>query len=112
MGNITGRSDADPTALPIQHSPDGVTFNVRVVPRAGRTAAAGVRAGALLVRIAAAPVEGAANAALTDYLAGLLGVPRRQIVIDAGLKSRDKRVRVIGMTRDGVRARLSAILHA
>lgn len=112
MGNITGRSDADPAALPIQHSPDGITFSVRVVPRAGRTAAAGVRAGALLVRLAAAPVEGAANEALTGYLADLFDVPRRQVTIDAGLKARDKRVRVIGVSPDDVRARLSAILHA
>ena len=91
---------------------DGVTFCVRVVPRAGRTGIAGVRGDALLVRLAAAPVEGAANAALTDYLADVLGVPRRQVVLDAGLKSRDKRVRVAGLTADAVRAKLSDILAA
>jgi uncharacterized protein YggU (UPF0235/DUF167 family) len=80
------------------------------VPRAGKTAIAGMRGDALLVRLAAAPVDGAANDALLDLLAGVLDCPRRSLTIASGGKSRDKRIRVAGLTADQVAARVSAIL--
>ncbi len=79
---------------------DGCLVEVRVVPRAGRTALAGARGGALLVRLAAAPVEGAANEALIELIAGALGVPKRQVVVVAGARSRAKRVVVHGLTAE------------
>ena len=79
---------------------------MRVVPRAGRSGIAGMRDGAVLVRLAAAPVDGAANAELIAVLAEALKVPRRDIVIVSGERSRSKRVRVAGMDR----ARALAIL--
>ena len=72
-------------------------IDVRVVPRAGRSGVAGVRDGALLVRLAAAPVDGAANAELIEILAKALDLPRRRIEIVSGDRSRSKRVRVIGL---------------
>jgi uncharacterized protein (TIGR00251 family) len=63
---------------------------VRVIPRAGRTEIAGVRDGAVLVRLAAAPVEGAANAELIDLLARILRIPKRDITIVSGERSRSK----------------------
>ena len=75
-------------------------MHVRVVPRAGRTALAGRRGDALLVRLAAAPVEGAANEALIEFLAEVFGCRRSDISITSGQKSRDKRVRIAGMTQD------------
>lgn len=93
-------------------SAKGVTFAVRVVPRAGRTGVAGVRNDALLVRLAAAPVDGAANDALVACLASLLERPRRDIAIVSGQTSRDKRIAVQGMTAEALRARLDAILAA
>lgn len=87
---------------------DGCQVLVRVVPRAGRTALAGERDGALLVRLAAAPVEGAANDALVAVLAHALGVPRRAIRLLAGERSRDKRLLVAGMTADAAARRLAA----
>ena len=74
-------------------------IDVRVIPRAGRSAIAGVRDGAILVRLAAAPGAGAANAELIDLLAGTLQVPKRDIAIVSGDRSRSKRVRVAGMNR-------------
>jgi uncharacterized protein len=72
---------------------------VRVVPRAGRSGFAGLRDGALLVRLAAAPVDGAANDELIALLARALHIPKRDITIISGERSRAKRVRVAGMNR-------------
>ena len=64
-------------------TPDGLVLQVRVVARAGRSAVAGVRDDALLVRLAAAPVDGAANAELIAVLAEAFGVPRRAVTLVA-----------------------------
>jgi uncharacterized protein (TIGR00251 family) len=90
--------------IPVLESSAGVTFRVRVVPRAGRTSMAGERGDALLVRLAAPPVEGAANEALVAFLAGLLDVPRRQVTIAAGERSRDKIVRIAGVDPARIRS--------
>jgi uncharacterized protein len=82
----------------VQDAPDGVVVSVRVVPRAPVSRIDGVRAGALLVRLQAAPVDGAANDALVAVLADALGVPRRHVTILSGARSRDKRVHVRGIS--------------
>jgi uncharacterized protein len=87
-------------------TPDGVVIDVRVVPRAGRSGVAGTRNGALLVRLNAPPVDGAANAELVDVLADVLGVPRRDVTIASGATSKQKRVRVVGITVDDAASRL------
>jgi hypothetical protein len=79
---------------------------IRIVPRAAKAGVAGVRAEAVLVRVAAAPVDGAANAELVDTLARALGLPRRAVQITAGATSRSKRVHVEGLTRDEALRRL------
>ena len=86
-------------------------LTVRVIPRASKSAISGRRGDALLIRLAAPPVEGAANAALAEFLARTFGRPRRDVVIVAGHKSRDKRVRIDGISDADVSARLSAILN-
>jgi hypothetical protein len=101
---------ADFSPLPLAESSAGVTFAVRVIPRAGRTAVAGVRGGALLVRLAAPPVDGAANDALIAFLARQFDCPKRHVAIVAGLSSRDKRVAIVGLTTAAVGGRLSDIL--
>lgn len=73
---------------------------VRVVPRASKAGVAGLRQDAVLVRIGAAPVDGAANAELIDTLARALDLPRRAVTITAGATSRTKRVHVEGVSRD------------
>ncbi len=72
---------------------------MRVIPRAGRSGLAGLREGAVLVRLAAAPVDGAANDELVAVLARALDLPKRAITIVSGERSRSKRVRVQGLTR-------------
>jgi uncharacterized protein len=78
--------------------------DVRVVPRAGRTGFAGERDGRLLIRLAAPPVEGAANDALLAFLATALDLPRRNLRIVAGEHSRNKRIAIEGLTLEQVRA--------
>ena len=73
-----------------------LTFDVRVVPRASRTEAAGEHDGALRVRVAAPPVEGAANTELARFLARALGVRARDVEIVSGHASRLKRVSATG----------------
>jgi uncharacterized protein (TIGR00251 family) len=98
--------------LTLTESADGVTLPIRAVPRASRDALDGVAEGALRVRLAAPPVEGAANKALVVFLAGVLGVPKRDIEIATGEHGRRKLVRVRGLTADVVRARLAVASRA
>ncbi len=91
-------------SLSIQADGSGVSFAVRVLPRAQRNAFQGVREGALVVRLAAPPLEGRANAALQAFLAEALGVRRSQVTIRTGEKSRNKVVRVEGVQADQVQA--------
>lgn len=88
-----------------------MTFLVRVVPRAGKTGVAGTRGNALLVRLAAPPVDGAANDALTALMAELFDRPRRDVAIVSGQTSRNKRVAIAGVTAEGAAARLAAALN-
>jgi uncharacterized protein (TIGR00251 family) len=83
----------------------GVVIDVRVIPRASKAGLAGTRDDALLVRLKAPPVEGAANDELIELIAGVLEVPRRSVRIVAGERARLKRVRVDGLSvTDAARA--------
>ena len=81
-------------------------LDVRVMPRAGRSGFGGLRDGALLVRLAAAPVDGAANDELIALLAKALRIPKRDITIVSGERSRTKRVRIAGIDREQALAKL------
>ena len=91
----------------LTQSGDAVLITVRVIPRATRSQIAGTRNDALLVRLSAPPVDGAANAELIDVLSDALGVPRRSVTLVSGERSRSKRVRVAGMAADDVRRALN-----
>lgn len=71
----------------------------------------GTRGDALLVRLAAAPVEGAANEELIAVLSRALDVPRRQVSVIAGEHARDKRVLLEATTLAQIETRLSNILN-
>ena len=86
--------------------PAETVIAVRVIPRSPRTRVDGMRGDAFLIRLAAPPVEGAANDALIAFLADHLELPRRNIRIVSGDKSRDKRVAVTGLDTETIAARL------
>lgn len=90
----------------IAETASGVELDVRVIPRAKKSGLGGVRDGAVLIRLAAPPVEGAANEALISFLSEILRVPRRAIRIVSGERSRHKRVAVDGLAGDLARTHL------
>ena len=80
-----------------------VRFSVHIQPRASTNEIAGVHGDALKIRIAAPPIDGAANDALTKFLSDLFAVARRDVRIIAGETSRSKIVEVDGITERAVR---------
>ena len=74
----------------------GLTFAVRVVPRASRSEIIGEHNGALRVRIAAPPVAGAANRELVRTLAKIFKLPQNAVEIVSGANSKNKTVRLRG----------------
>ena len=83
-------------------------ISVRIVPRASRDVVVGMRAGALLVRVTAAPVDGAANEALVRVLARRLGVTKGALRIATGRTSKLKIVEIEGLEEADLQRRLSA----
>ncbi len=94
--------------MTVTQTADGVVIDVRVTPRSSRSEFAGVRDGALLFRLHAPPVDGAANAEVVDLIAALLSVPRSAVAIVTGNRNRLKRVRVHGASATHVSATLAA----
>lgn len=92
----------------IRETAAGVELDVRVIPRARKTEPAGVRGSAVLVRVAAPPVEGAANDALVAFFAEALRVPRRAVRIVTGERGRQKRVAIDGVSAEAVRQLVGA----
>ena len=88
---------------------DGVSFPVRVAPRAKRSAVAGVTGDALKVAVQQPPEDGRANEAVIEVLADWLGVKRRQVAIVTGTTHRNKIVRVTGVSRALVEERLQSL---
>jgi uncharacterized protein len=93
--------------IPIQESSAGVTFAVKVHPRARKSAITGELGDALKVSLTAPPIEGRANDACIEFFANLLKVPRTSVTIAAGQSSRSKVIRITGLTAQQVRDRLT-----
>jgi uncharacterized protein (TIGR00251 family) len=79
---------------------------VRVQPRAKRDEVVGERAGAVVIRLSAPPVDGKANAALCRFVAERAGVARSAVSVVRGASARDKTLRVEGVDSDALRAAL------
>ena len=92
--------------IPLQESGGGVTLAVRVHPRAKKNAITGELGDALKVSLTTPPVEGRANEACVEFFAKLLKVPRSSVTIASGQSSRNKVIRVAGVTGQYVRDRL------
>ncbi len=86
-----------------------VRVDVRVLPRAPRTAVGGTRAGRLLVRVTAPPVDQAANDAVIRALADALGLPSRALRIVTGAQSRNKTIEIAGPDAGRLQAQLAAL---
>ncbi|HSD28274.1 MAG TPA: DUF167 domain-containing protein [Vicinamibacteria bacterium] len=93
-------------ALDLRETSAGLTLRVRVQPRASRDALSGERQGALVVRLTAPPVEGAANEALARFLGKALGVAPSAVRVVNGATSRNKVVSVAGLDAATARERL------
>jgi uncharacterized protein (TIGR00251 family) len=91
---------------PFQHHRDGTLIDILVQPRASKSEITGVHDGALRIRIAAPPVDGAANDAIIELLSKRLQVRRADIQIISGATGRRKRVMVQGIDTAQVTARL------
>jgi uncharacterized protein (TIGR00251 family) len=75
-----------------------IRISVYVQPRASKTAVAGLHGDAWKIRVAAPPVDNAANLALTDFIAAKLGIPRKSVRVAAGGTSRRKIVEIDDVT--------------
>ncbi len=93
-------------ALDLRTAGDGLTLRVRVQPRASKDALGGEREGALVVRLTAPPVEGAANEALARFLGRTLGVAPSAVRVVRGTSGRNKLVSVAGIDAAAARERL------
>lgn len=83
-----------------------VFFKVRVLPRASRECVAGIYEDALKIRLTAAPLEGKANEACRAFLSKILGVPRSRVEIVSGHTSRNKVIKVSGLSPEKIKALL------
>jgi len=92
--------------IPLHETSSGVTFAVKVQPRARRNAIVGELGDALKIALTAPPVDGRANQACIDYFANLLNLPRSSITIASGQSSRNKVIRVVGISADELKRRL------
>jgi len=95
--------------LRVRETKEGVTFAIRVLPRSSKCELAGIQGDALKIRITAPPVEGRANEECISFLASLFNVKKVQIAIEAGHKSKNKRVSIAGLTSVDVHAALPEI---
>jgi uncharacterized protein len=91
---------------PVRAADGGVTLTVRVTPRASRNQVIGLDHGAIKIKLTAPPVEGAANAALIEFVAEWLGVRKNAVSIAGGDKSRHKLVYVRGLSVEAVYKKL------
>jgi uncharacterized protein len=94
------------TLIVIQQTGAGVSFAVKVHPRAKKNAITGEVGDALKVALTAPPVDGKANAACIEFFAKLLNVPRSSVTIASGQGSRNKVIRVAGLSAEEIKKRL------
>jgi hypothetical protein len=92
--------------ISVRYTSTGVAFAVKVQPRARKNAITGVVGDALKLALTAPPVDGRANEACIEFFANLLDLPRSSVTIASGETSRNKVIRVAGLSADEVQRRL------
>ena len=95
----------------IRPTATGAESDVRVIPRAKHTLIDGERDNAVLVRLAAPPVDGAANDELIRFFSQLCGLPRRAVRLVKGERSRVKRLAIDGMSADALGALIRGLVR-
>jgi uncharacterized protein (TIGR00251 family) len=93
--------------ISFHESADAVTFAVKVHPRAKKNAVTGELGDALKVALTAPPIDGRANEACIEFFAKLLKVPRSSVTIASGQSSRNKVIRVSGLSAEELRKRIT-----
>ena len=94
--------------FPVNETAKGVTFAIKVQPRARKNAITGTVGDALKLALTAPPVEGKANQAVIEFFADFFEIPRSSVSIASGETSRNKVIRVSGISAQHVRERLAA----
>jgi len=95
----------------IQQSGNSVTFTIKVHPKARRERISGVLGDMLKLEITAPPLEGKANDACLTFFSDFLKVPRSSVTIAAGLSSRNKVIRIVGISPAAVEQAFANVLR-
>jgi uncharacterized protein (TIGR00251 family) len=95
--------------IAMKESGGSVSFAVKVQPRAKRNAITGTLGDALKLSLTAPPVEGRANHAVIEFFADFFEIPRTSVSIASGETSRNKLIRIAGVSAQMVRERLAAV---
>jgi uncharacterized protein (TIGR00251 family) len=94
--------------FPVNETAKGVTFAIKVQPRARKNAIIGTVGNALKLALTAPPVEGKANQAVIEFFADFFEIPRSSVSIASGETSRNKVIRISGVSAQHVRERIAA----
>jgi uncharacterized protein len=98
--------------ISLHETPAGVTFTLKIHPRAKKNAITGVVGDALKLSLTAPPIDGRANQACIEFLSDLLHVPRSSINIVSGQSSRRKLIRVTGISAEQLKTTLEKLVSA
>lgn len=90
----------------VTQTKDGTLLHLHIQPKASKSEVAGVHGDRLKIRLKAPPVDGKANAELIKFLSKLLSVAKNQIEIISGHASRQKTVKIHGITSEKVTSSL------
>ena len=96
--------------IPLHESAKGISFAVKVHPRARKNAVTGTVGEALKLALTAPPLEGRANHAAIEFFAEVFQIPRSSVTIASGETSRNKVVRIAGLSRAAVEKTLTEAL--
>ena len=102
------RVETETLMVPLKESATGITFAVKVHPRARHNGITGVVGDALKLALTAPPVDGKANQAVIEFFAELFAIGRASVTIASGETSRNKVIRVSGISAEQVRQRLQS----
>jgi uncharacterized protein len=97
----------NPRRVIVRNSKNGVVLSVYVQPKASRTECVGTHGDALKIRVAAPPIDGAANDELIRFVASCCAIPRASVCIQSGAEGRHKKLCLKGVTVELVMARLT-----